>query len=64
MTVENIIPKLIEITVGITYCACELVSNNIGSSPAAVVKEVKIIALNLAAPDSRISASRLLLTLK
>ena len=39
MNVAKMMPKLIEIAVGTTTCACELVSKRIGMRPAAVVKE-------------------------
>ena len=48
MTVANTMPKLIEIAVGMTNCACELVSSMIGIRPAAVVNDVRTIARNRA----------------
>ena len=47
ITVAKMIPKLIEIAVGITNWACELFSNRIGINPAAVVNDVKMIACSV-----------------
>ena len=51
MNVANKMPKLKLIAIGITNCACTLLSSMIGINPAAVVKEVKIIARKRFVPD-------------
>jgi hypothetical protein len=44
-------PKLREIAIGMTNCACKLVSSMIGIRPAAVVIDVRIIGRNRSLPD-------------
>ena len=52
INVAKIMPKLSDIAIGMIHCACTLVSNMIGMRPAAVVKDVKMIARNRRVPDS------------
>ena len=52
MTVANTMPKLSEIAIGMTYCACRLPSSMIGMRPAAVVTDVRTMARKRLVPDS------------